>query len=248
MIRNTVLVNNGAVDKTKIIWSYPASMSVFQLSLLEEKWENTIHKYFGKQVSIQKVCESLTPFYYYTGALGVPSFKPVVSIDIGGGTSDVAIYQNNSPILFSSYRFAGDAIFGDNYKRNININGFVNKYFTKIQSILESNKEARLKNILDGIKARNNSNDIVNAFFSLENNRQLLDKNITINFLDQLKGDTELKIIFLLFYTSQIYHVAQLLKSKNIAIPHTFIFSGTASKLLSVVDSSSNKKNLQKII
>lgn len=248
MIRNTVLVNNGAVDKTKIIWSYPASMSVFQLSLLEEKWENTIHKYFGKQVSIQKVCESLTPFYYYTGALGVPSFKPVVSIDIGGGTSDVAIYQNNSPILFSSYRFAGDAIFGDNYKRNININGFVNKYFTKIQSILESNKEARLKNILDGIKARNNSNDIVNAFFSLENNRQLLDKNITINFLDQLKGDTELKIIFLLFYTSQIYHVAQLLKSKDIAIPHTFIFSGTASKLLSVVDSSSNKKNLQKII
>lgn len=248
MIRNTVLVNNGAVDKTKIIWSYPASMSGFQLSLLEEKWTNTIRKYFGKQVSIQKVCESLTPFYYYTGALGVPSFKPVVSIDIGGGTSDIAVYQNDSPILFSSYRFAGDAIFGDNYKRNININGFVKKYFSKIQSILESNKEASLKNILGGIKARNNSNDIINAFFSLENNKQLKDKNILINFLDQLKGDTELKIIFLLFYTSQIYHVAQLLKSKNIAIPHTFIFSGTASKLLAVVDSSNNQKSLQKII
>ena len=248
MIRNTVLVNNGDIERTKILWSYPASMSGFQLSLLEEKWSNTIVKYFGKNISIHKVCESLTPFYYYTNVLGVPSFKPVVSIDIGGGTSDIAIYQNEKPILFSSYKFAGDAIFGDNYRRNININGFVKKYFEKIKDILSSNKENNLTTILGGIKSRNNSNDIINAFFSLENNKQLNDKNISISFLNQLKGDTELKIIFLLFYTAQVYHVAQLLKTKNIAIPQTFIFSGTASKLLSVVDSSSNKKNLQKII
>ncbi|MFT6841827.1 MAG: hypothetical protein ACJASR_000589 [Psychroserpens sp.] len=248
MIRNKVLINNGAIEKTKIIWSYPASMSNFQLSILEEKWNKTISKYFNKSITIQKVCESLTPFYYYTHSQGVSSFKPVVSIDIGGGTSDVAVYQNEAPILFTSYRFAGDAIFGDNFRRNINLNGFVKKYFNKVQSILESNKEPRIKNILDGIKLRNNSNDLINALFSLENNKQLTDKHINISLLDKLKKDTELKIIFLLFYTAQIYHVAHLLKMKSIQIPQSFMFSGTASKLLGVVDSSTNHNNLQKII
>ena len=248
MIRNKLLLNNGNIEKTKIIWSYPASMLGYELTRLEDKWTTTIHKYLGENINIQKVCESLTPFYYYINAEGVPSFKPVVSIDIGGGTSDVAVYQEDSPILFSSYKFAGDAIFGDNFKRNININGFVKKYFKKLSAILDSNNEVNLNAILNSIKTRNNSNDVINALFSLENNKQLKDKKIAISFLDFLKEDAELKIIFLLFYVSQIYHIAQLLKVKKIEIPSTFIFSGTASKLLGIVDSSADQKVLKKLV
>jgi len=241
MIRNKVLLNNGDLSKTKIVWSYPASMFEYQLTRLEEKWTNTIQKYLGKDVNIQKVCESLTPFYYYTNVEGEAALeKPMVSIDIGGGTSDVAVYKKDTPVLFSSYRFAGDAIFGDNYNRNININGFVQKYHKRISSILEENNESSLKSILDGIKERNNSNDAINALFSLEKNKQLNDKKIGISFLNELKGDVDLKIIFLLFYVAQVYHVAQLLKMKEIEIPSSFTFSGTASKLLTVIDSSSN--------
>jgi len=248
MIRNKVLLNNGDLEKTKIVWSYPASMLEFQLIRLDEKWTNTIQKYLGKDIIIQKVCESLTPFYYYTNVEGKAALeKPMVSIDIGGGTSDVAVYKKDTPILFSSYRFAGDAIFGDNYNRNININGFVQKYHKKLSSILEENKESSLKSILDGIKERNNSNDAINALFSLEKNKQLNDKNIGISFLNYLKEDADLKIIFLLFYVAQVYHVAQLLKSKDIEIPSSFTFSGTASKLLTVIDSSTSHTMLVKI-
>jgi len=248
MIRNKVLLNNGNLKNTKIIWSYPASMLGFQLTRLEEKWTTTIHKILGKEINIQKVCESLTPFYYYTYVLGLPSFRPVVSIDIGGGTSDVAVYKDENPILFSSFRFAGDAIFGDNFRRNINLNGFVKKHFQKLELVLEANNETSLKNILNGIKERNNSNDVINALFSLENNKQLKDKKIAISFLNALKEDTELKIIFLLFYVSQIYHIAQLLKVKKIDIPQSFIFSGTASKLLSIIDSSTSHSTLKKLV
>lgn len=248
MIRNKVLLNNGDLEKTKIVWSYPASMLPFQLILLEEKWTKTIQKHLGNEVVIQKVCESLTPFYYYTNVQGKAALeKPMVSIDIGGGTSDVAVYEKDTPILFSSYRFAGDAIFGDNYKRNININGFVQKYHKKLSSILEENKESSLKSILDSIKERNNSNDAINALFSLEKNKQLNDKKIGISFLNDLKEDADLKIIFLLFYVAQVYHVAQLLKTKDIEIPSSFAFSGTASKLLTVIDSSPKHAMLEKI-
>ncbi|ADV48154.1 hypothetical protein Celal_0824 [Cellulophaga algicola DSM 14237] len=248
MIRNKVLLNNGNTDKIRIIWSYPASMLGYELARLEGKWTTIIHKYLGEKVKIQKVCESLTPFYYYINAEGIPSFTPVVSIDIGGGTSDVAVYKDDRPILFSSYKFAGDAIFGDNFKRNININGFVKKYYPKLTTIISANKEVSLNSILASIKSKNNSNDVINALFSLENNKQLRDKKIPISFLDLLKEDAEMKIIFLLFYVSQIYHVAQLLKVKRIEVPSTFIFSGTASKLLGIVDSSTNKLILKKLV
>ncbi|MET6989149.1 hypothetical protein [Sediminicola arcticus] len=249
MIRNKVLLNNGDLEKTKIVWSYPASMLEYQLIRLEEKWTNTIHKYLGKDINIQKVCESLTPFYYYTNVEGKAALeKPMVSLDIGGGTSDVAVYKVDNPILFSSYKFAGDAIFGDNYNRNININGFVQKYHHKLSLILQENKQGNLKGIMESIKERNNSNDAINALFSLENNKQLKDKKINISFLSHLKEDNEFKIIFLLFYVAQVYHVAQLLKSKDIEIPSSFTFSGTASKLLTIIDASPTHTMLQKLV
>src|SRR5690606_33251358 len=46
-------------------------------------------------------------------------------------------------------------------------------------------------------------------------------------------------------YTSQVYHVAHLLKAKDIPVPGLVSFSGTASKLLNIIDSSSDKNTLK---
>src|SRR5690606_33720924 len=150
---------------------------------------------------VKKVCESLTPFYFYTTHEGVSAMeKPKVSIDIGGGTSDIAVYREELPILFSSYKFAGDAIFGYNYNRNININGFVNRYHSKVIRILEENNNKVLAETVNRIKEQNSSHDLVNAYFSLKDNRELVDKNVEINFLEYLTADADFKVIFLLFY------------------------------------------------
>lgn len=248
IIRNKILSNGGVLNNTQITWSYPASMLKYQLSQMESDWHDLIQKYLGDKVSIRKVCESLTPYYYYYKFEGIPAMeKPLVSIDIGGGTSDVAVYKEEAPILFSSYKFAGDAIFGDNFNRNININGFVNKYYSKISEKLEENDQRVLTEAISRIKDNESSHDVINAFFSLKDNKSLNDKNIDIDFLKFLKTDKEFKIIFLLFYTSQLYHVSHLLKSKNIPIPGIISFSGTASKLLTIIDSSIKHDNLMRL-
>lgn len=248
MIRNKVLLNNGDLDHTEIIWSYPASMLKHQLNLMENDWKEIIHKYLGDKVGIKKVCESLTPYYYYNKFEGIPAMeKPLVSIDIGGGTSDVAVYKEEAPILFSSYKFAGDAIFGDNFNRNININGFVSKYFPRIIQKLEENEQRVLIEAMNKIRDNNSSHDVINAFFSFKDNKSLNDRSIDVDFLRFLRTDKEFKVIFLLFYVSQIFHIAHLLKSKNIPVPGVISFSGTASKLLGILDMSDDHNNLRRL-
>ena len=248
IIRNKALLNGGSTDNLEITWSYPASMLKYQLNLMESDWEKIIQAYLGDNVKIKKVCESLTPYYYYYKFEGIPAMeKPLVSIDIGGGTSDVAVYREEAPILFSSYKFAGDAIFGDNFNRNININGFVNKYYSKVIQKLEENDQRILIEAVNKIKASDSSHDVINAFFSLKDNKSLNDRNVDVDFLHFLKTDSDFKVIFLLFYVSQIYHIAQLLKKKDIPVPGVISFSGTASKLLGVIDSSSRHDSLKRL-
>lgn len=246
LIRNKILLDGGNIEDTEIIWSYPASMLKFQLDRMSVEWQNLIDTYLSDKVVVKKVCESLTPFYFYTTHEGVSAMeKPMVSIDIGGGTSDIAVYREEAPILFSSYKFAGDAIFGDNYNRNININGFVNRYHSKVIRILEENNNKVLAETVNRIKEQSSSHDLVNAYFSLKDNKELVDKSVEIDFLEYLTADADFKVIFLLFYTSQVYHMAQLLKVKQISVPGLISFSGTASKLLNIIDSSGDKGKLK---
>ncbi len=50
-----------------------------------------------------------------------------------------------------------------------------------------------------------------------------------------LGDDDDLKIVFLFFYTAIIYHVAQMLKYKGIEMPKSITFSGTGSKMISII-------------
>lgn len=247
-IRDKILLNNGNINTAKIVWSYPASMPNFQLIPLEEKLNQAIVKYLGNEVSKIKICESLTPFIHYVKEHGAGDLtNPVISVDIGGGTSDVAIYSGENPILFTSYRFAADSIFGDNYNRTININGFVIKFKEIIGSKIDNNGLNNISTVLNEIEKRNNSMDYINALFSIENNPEVRRRNINISLLEELKNANEFKIIFLLFYTAQIYHIALIFKAKNYDPPSKIAFSGTASKLFNIIDASQDKKLLAKL-
>ena len=250
LVRTKILLNNGNIDKTKIIWFYPSSMSIHQQNILDEKWNSNVCKYFGQNVKVYKICESLAPFYYYTNVKGLsPALtKPIISIDMGGGTSDIVIYENNKANLLTSFKFAGNSIFGDDYGRSYSINGFVEKYYQRYLTLLETNKCIAEKGTLIQIRENGNSVDIVNALFSLQSNNKLINENISLNFIDDLKRDNEFKIIFLLYISSITYHVAKLMKEKNLKSPSDITFSGTASKLISILDSSSNLATFTKFI
>ena len=56
-----------------------------------------------------------------------------------------------------------------------------------------------------------------------------------VDFNHMLQDDENFKIIFILFYAAIIYHVAEILKAKNLEMPRHISFSGNGSKLITVL-------------
>lgn len=240
MMRNKVLLNNGDLSQTRLIWFYPSSMKPGRRGELKKTWEELFEKYFNPVKPPIGIAESLAPFYYFKGAgrLQGGAYKPVVSIDIGGGTSDVVIFHENEPKLLSSFKFAANSIFGDGFSEygTAGSNGMINKYLPYFEDRLNTNKLYDLIKVLSSIKDKNRAEDINAFFFSIENNPKIKDKNL-FSYNNLLSKDEGLKILFLYFYASLIYHIADLMKSKDIGLPKHIIFSGTGSKLLNIITS-----------
>ncbi|RZJ70287.1 hypothetical protein [Flavobacterium sp.] len=239
LIRNKVILNGGDLTKVRLIWLYPSSMTKHRINMLESTWNRLFAKFINTTQAPDKLSESIAPFYYFNSQLGVNALSSsVVSIDIGGGTTDVVVYTNNRPEILTSFRFAANAIFGDAFGRSSVINGFIQKYVDRIRFLLETNKQHDLIKILDEIKENGKSEDIVAFFFSIEKNKKIKDNNIPISFSKKLMLNSDFKIVFLLFYTAIIYHVAKMIKARSVSMPRYITFSGTGSKIINVADGS----------
>jgi hypothetical protein len=245
LCKNKVLLGHGKLSETKIYWSYPVSMQTHRLNTINNVWEEEFGLEFNinnTQNSLYKLPESLAPFYYASNNMGIAYLdRPTVSIDIGGGTSDVSVFKDGKPELITSFKFAGNAIFGDGFNGDIKLNGFVNEYLPKIKLLLEKENLHEEKKILKDLTA--NSTDLISFFFSLEKNNKIE----SIDFGKNLSENEDFKIIFILFYSAIIYHIAQILKAKNFGMPRNLLFSGTASKSLSILDTSSGLKFAEKL-
>ncbi len=57
--------------------------------------------------------------------------------------------------------------------------------------------------IYDDIKSKNSKSlELIEFFFSLEENKTIKDNRLPISFSKMLSDDTEFKIVFLLYYAS----------------------------------------------
>jgi len=237
----------GDPQKTKITWFYPVSMDAFDQGIFFDVWQKAYKKIFQTEATenIKAVPESIAPYLHYRTAY--PGLS--LSFDIGGGSSDIAVFKNasNSPEFISSFKFAGNAIFGDgfpygSYANSSDNNGFVKAYRKSIESTIQnlqkgSNREQILLDILQG---RKDSADFSSFLFSLEN-----EKDIKYNFTDFLKQDRKLKLPILIFYGAIIYYSANLLLKQGIKdIPKNILFSGTASKTIKIIDSQAGNPNI----
>jgi hypothetical protein len=238
LIRNKVLLNNGNLSKTRLVWFYPSSMKPARLSSLTDQWNVLFRKYFKDSDNSFRLSESLAPYFYFQSTGRIPgSYKPVVSVDIGGGTTDVVVVQNNNPILISSFRFAANALFGDGYSSHGNAaaNGLVQKYSTVFLELFNRNGRAGMEKILKEL-IENNRSEEINAFlFSLAQNQKLNDPN-TYSYSKMLFNNGDFKIVFLYFYVAIVYHLAEMFKAKALDLPEHIIFSGTGSKVLNILE------------
>ncbi len=237
LLRNKVVMNGGSLSDTKIVWFYPISMTRAKVNQLLQIWRDAYNKFFGGDSSnVMQMTESVAPYEYYKSQFA--GAADIVTIDIGGGTSDVVISSNNNVEYITSFRFAANSIFSNTLNPNTTrLNGIIRMFMGSIREKLEDNNLMDLLGVFEQIADSHKSADMASFFFSLPNNKQITDANIanSVNFNDMLQRDDKHKIIFILFYTAIIYHVACIMKSTNHRMPRYIAFSGNGSKVVSIV-------------
>ncbi|MBR3479166.1 MAG: cell division FtsA domain-containing protein [Prevotella sp.] len=238
MIRNKVVQEGGQINNTKITWFYPISMPPKRRNLLRNTWDAAYTKYFG-QGTTQSMTESEAPIQYYFKRHS--NATNLVNVDIGGGTTDIAFAKDKKIQFVTSFKFASNALFEDALSEGEPSNGIIDHYKPIFKTILSNQNLPELTYVF----ATNEEKpaNMAMFLFSLSKNTlaEKLNKN-EIDFNAKLRGDETFKVVFILFYASIMYHVAQIVKVKGLEVPRHITFSGNGSKVLSILTTS--KKDL----
>lgn len=236
MIRNKVILNGGQLNATKITWFYPISMAPKRKNLLKSTWDEAYSKYFGGGSTLN-MTESEAPIQYYFKRHA--NATRLVNVDIGGGTTDIAFAKDKNIQFVTSFKFAANALFEDSLSEGVPNNGIIDHYKPIFKAILD-NKDLKDLPFIFSMNEEKPAN-MAMFLFSLSKNTlaQKLNKN-EIDFNSKLRDDENFKIIFILFYTAIIYHIAQIVKIKELDVPRHITFSGNGSKVLSILTTNSH--------
>ena len=247
MIRTKVIQSGASLSQTQIKWFYPISMSPIKQGLFQRIWTNAFHKYFNPDVDPIAITESVAPYSFFQKTRA--DVLDIVTVDIGGGTTDVVVADSLGLKCVSSMRFAADAIFGNTLipVQNGRLNGIIRQF--KDQFVENLNGVDDLQKILLKLTNNNmgNSSEVASFMFSLVDNNKIRQTNMAdkVNFNSILMKDSKQKIVFLIFYTAIIYHLAKLMKTLGLKVPSNIAFSGNGSKVISVL--SPNEASLEKL-
>jgi len=263
LMQAKVLLENGKLTESRVVWFHPSSMENEQIDFLNVQWEGYFKQYF-KDENITKrlisIPESIAPYYAeeHRGFQG----GAVASIDIGGGTTDVAVFvpsdmDKKEPTLkaTTSFKFAGNALFGDGYsERAANKNGFVLRFAELFEKNLKPYPDALEIFMALRDPKRAKASDINTFMFSVENAISFWakstgteieeSKKTSFSYTKQLQSCTDLKFLILYFYVAIVYHISKILKQIDTQVNY-LMFSGTASKILNIL-SRGNKEKLNR--
>lgn len=232
LMRNKVIANNGNLPATKVIWFYPASMTEAKVNQFRRIWREAYEKYFGlTTTNVISISESKAPYLHYITTQGAA--QEVVTIDVGGGTTDIFVVENQEDKMLLSFRFASNAIFGDGYNSNPSKNGFVRKYKDKFKQVILENKFEELQYAIAQIEESQKSSDIIAFLFSLVGDK--VKNNKELDFLRKLANDDKMRYVFIFFYGSILYFIANVMKVKGLLKPKTIAFSGNGARTMKIV-------------
>lgn len=246
LIKAKALLERADLANTEVIYFYPVAMGGADRRRLQDTWRMLYNTYIGgDEINLRAYPESVAPAFYYTDAQVAGS--SYVSIDIGGGTSDVVVYQptadgmRTEPTIVSSFRFAGDAVFGDGFATcdadNNPLLAHYTEYFRKL--IAKNDDLSYLNSILSDIMLGKRSEDINAFLFSIENVEELrqrreIDRKL-FSYNNLLRNDEHRRMIFMYFYAAIIYYIATMIKARGQMMPKRVYFSGTGSKILNIL-------------
>lgn len=232
ILRNKVVMNNGNLAGSSVRWFYPLSMTPHQRSRMRQAWDSAFQRYFSDHTSTLEMTESEAPiqYYFHTNATA----KEIVNVDIGGGTTDIAFANGQEITQVTSFRFASNALFSDAFTTTQLYNGIVNRYSNKLRQVAVKENPEMQSVFADGDN-RDTAN-MASLLFSLKELSVLQELNPKeIDFHELLAQDAHFKIVFVLFYTAIIYHIAQIIRVTDTPLPRHISFSGNGSKVVTIL-------------
>ena len=246
MLRYKVLLNDGNLQKTKITWFYPISMAPRRLNRMKAIWDKAYAEYFGANGATNSISESSAPIQYFFSSNARAT--NLVNVDIGGGTTDIAFAKNKEIVRVTSFRFAGNTLFEDSLANTLD-NGIIDTFKPQIFKVLgdnakEDNRIAEIVEVFKKMEDRRPS-DMAAFLFSLKDNAIIKEAGISPDQIDLnhiLQEDDKFKIVFIIFYTAIVYHIAQIIKREGLELPRHISFSGNGSKVLRAI--TANTKDL----
>lgn len=226
MFRHKILMNDGDPGRTSLSWFIPQSLSQAARTAYQELWEHNVRAVLKSQQPPRMVLEAEAPYYFFKRTGQVISSHSVLSVDIGGGSTDAMLFVNDIPRIGTSFNFAGNALWSNGYNRlndHERNNGFYRSLNEKLAGEIESSDD----NIRFSIREYDNrpTDEVIN--FWLANSDKL-------KVLDHLK-DPQFRIVYLVHFTAIIYHLGQLLKANSYSAPNSIIFSGNGSKYIDFI-------------
>lgn len=225
LLKYKVLLNDGDPSRTKISWFVPQSLSYAAINSYKEIWNKSVETVFGSIAKSTMVYESEAPYYFLRKSAAIDDSSSVLSIDIGGGSTDVMLFVNHLPRVGTSFNFAGNVLWGNGYNEFTN-DARENGFYKAISKLVEDEiKRDRTLSLNSQYFAKKSTEEIINFWIA---------NSDKIKIDDYLKAD-EFKIVYLFHYCSLIFHITQLVKTANMAAPTCLIFSGNGSKYLNAL-------------
>ena len=230
MGRNKLLSEGYNPKNTNVIWFKPLSMSTNQMTIFNSIWQELFATYYGKSENYKRlisVTESWAPYYSYPNEFG--SGKVFMNLDIGGGTTDLIVFENEKPTLTTSFRFAGNSLFESRNSNKPFDNGFVTRY--EAAMVKYFGEDLKKQETVKYIKSSSGlqSTDLLSYFFNYK------------EFGKKLSMDGEFKLLFLIHNAAIFYHSCQMLKMIACKDLPTYIgLSGNGAKLMEITNGTSD--------
>ena len=231
MVKYKILLNGGNPELTKMTWFNPLSFSQTTKENYKRMWERNYKELFGRRAELYNVTESEAPYYYYRNCGILEDNNSVLTVDIGGGSTDFMIFKNEVPVKGTSVNFACNDLWRNGYNAfsNVKENGIYKSIQKKItENFKSTNLNGLNKQYLTNEKY--SSAEIINFWFANENASKIS---------DQLSNGVYKKI-FLFHLSALMYHAAQFMKDSGEDYPSCIIFSGNGSKYIDLL--SRNQK------
>lgn len=227
----------------RLVWLYPSSMNRQGRNRLGGVWATAAKTYLGAGCIVQSYNEAVAPYYHLSHTIGM--LGSAVSMDIGGETVDVLFTGVNqqAPKYLSSSRLGGNTLFGSASNARSTGSAFARLLYAYLQTEVAGDTQiAKVHKKMQEHISNGRSEEAVELYFALSK-RSNLPVDLELN-LDRLLdsnslGADHLRALALLYFSVQVYQIAELNFMSKLERPRFFVFSGTGSRILQLIGDGS---------